>query len=147
MKFVKFIAMVAVLLTVTSCGSLTKSRSYSFNDVRLEMGMSDLQYLGEEEISVEYTSYLWCIKSFEKVNGEIYNPSNRKELTMPRSCNFRNRNLDKAAYKLVEKFPEAVYFQIVFETKNADRLFLGSVNKETARVRAYKLRNNPGCCR
>lgn len=141
MKILKFIAVFAVLLTATSCGSISKSRSYSFNDVRLEMGMNDLQYLGEEEISIEYTSYLWAIKSIEKVNGEKYNPVNKKELTMPRSCNFRNHNLDKAAYKLVEKFPEAVYFQIVFETKNVDRLFLGSVHKESAKVKAYKLKH------
>lgn len=127
------------MFTVTSCGSISKSRSYSFDDVRLEMNMNDLQYLGEQEISIEYTSYLGIIKSVEKVNGETYNPVNKKVLTMPRSCNFRNRNLDKAAYKLVETFPNAVYFQIVFETKHIDRLFLGSVHKECAKVKAYKL--------
>ncbi len=140
MKLLKYIAAVAVLLTATSCGTVSKSRSYSFNEVRLEMGMQDFQYLGEQEISVEYTQYLGFIKTFQKVNGETYDPVNKKELTMPRSCNFRNRNLDKAAYKLVEKFPEAVYFQIVFETKNVDKLFLGSVHKETAKVKAYKLK-------
>ncbi len=140
MKLLKYIAAVAVLLTATSCGTVSKSRSYSFDEVRLEMGMQDLQYLGEQEISVEYTQYLGFIKTFQKVNGETYDPVNKKELTMPRSCNFRNRNLDKAAYKLVEKFPEAVYFQIVFETKNVDKLFLGSVHKETAKVKAYKLK-------
>lgn len=139
MKIAKLIAAVAVLFTVTSCGSISKSRSYSFDDVRLEMNMNDLQYLGEQEISIEYTSYLGIIKSVEKVNGETYNPVNKKVLTMPRSCNFRNRNLDKAAYKLVETFPGAVYFQIVFETKHVDRLFLGSVHKECAKVKAYKL--------
>ncbi len=102
--------------------------------------MNDLQYMGEQEISIEYTSYLGLFKSIEKVNGEAYDPVNRKELTMPRSCNFRNKNLDKAAYKLMETFPDAVYFQIVMETKNVDKLFLGSVNKETARVKAYKLK-------
>ncbi len=140
MKLLKYIASVAVLLTATSCGTVSKSRSYSFDEVRLEMGMQDLQYLGEQEISVEYTQYLGFIKTFQKVNGKTYDPVNKKELTMPRSCNFRNRNLDKAAYKLVEKFPEAVYFQIVFETKNVDKLFLGSVHKETAKVKAYKLK-------
>lgn len=140
MKLLKFIAAVAVLLTATSCGTTSRSRSYSFDEVRLEMGMNDLQYLGEQEISVEYTSYIGFIKTFEKINGETYDPVNKKELTMPRSCNFRNRNLDKAAYKLVETFPEAVYFQIVFETKTVDKLFLGSVHKETAKVKAYKLK-------
>lgn len=141
MKIAKILAFVLLLATMTSCGSISKNRSYSFDEVRLELGMNDLQYMGEQEISIEYTSYLGLFKSIEKVNGEVYDPVNRKELTMPRSCNFRNRNLDKAAYKLRETFPDAVYFQIVMETKDVDKLFLGSVNKETARVKAYKLKD------
>ncbi len=140
MKIAKVLAFAILLVAVTSCGSISKNRSYSFDEVRLELGMNDLQYMGEQEISIEYTSYLGLFKSIEKVNGEAYDPVNRKELTMPRSCNFRNKNLDKAAYKLMETFPDAVYFQIVMETKNVDKLFLGSVNKETARVKAYKLK-------
>ncbi len=140
MKIAKVLAFAILLVAATSCGSISKNRSYSFDEVRLELGMNDLQYMGEQEISIEYTSYLGLFKSIEKVNGEAYDPVNRKELTMPRSCNFRNKNLDKAAYKLMETFPDAVYFQIVMETKNVDKLFLGSVNKETARVKAYKLK-------
>lgn len=141
MKIVKVLAFVLLLVAATSCGSISKNRSYSFDEVRLELGMNDLEYIGEQEISIEYTSYLGLFKSIEKVNGEVYSPVNRKELTMPRSCNFRNRNLDKAAYKLRETFPDAVYFQIVMETKDVDKLFLGSVNKETAKVKAYKLKD------
>lgn len=140
MKIFKFIALCAIALVATSCGSISKNKSYSFDQVRLEMGMNDLVYLGEAEISVEYTSYLGLFKSVEKVNGEVYNPTHKKELCMPKSCHFRNSNLDMAAYKLVEQFPEAVYFQIVFETKNKDKLFLGSVNTETAKVKAYRLK-------
>lgn len=132
--------MLAILILATSCGSISKDRSYSFNNVRLEMGMNDLQYLGEREISVEYTSYLWIFKSVDKVNGQKYDPTNKKELTIPRS-GFSNCNLKKAAYKLSEDFPEADYFQIVFETKQVDKLFLGSVHKHSARVKAYKLKN------
>lgn len=141
MKIAKLIAMVAVLVIATSCGTLTKSRSLAFDEVRLELGMNNLQYLGDEEISVEYTSYLGLFKSFQKVNGVVYDPVNKKELTIPRSCNFRNGILDKAAYKLVETYPDAVFFQVVFETKTSEKLFLGSENKITAKVKAYKLKN------
>lgn len=134
------IAVCAIALIVASCGSVSKNKSYSFDQVRLEMGMDDLEYLGDTEISVEYTSYLGLFKSVEKVNGETYNPTHKKMLAMPESCRFRNKNLDIAAYKLVQTYPDAIYFQIVFETKDVDKLFLGSVNKEIAKVRAYKLK-------
>lgn len=141
MKHLKYIAVCLVALLATSCGSLTKSRSYAFDQVRLEMGMNDLEYLGESEISVEYTSYLFgAIKSIEKVNGEVYNPTHKTKLVMPKSCHFSTGMLDVAAYKLVEQYPNAVYYQIVFETKNVDKLFLGSVNKVSAKVKAYKLK-------
>ncbi|MDO5333034.1 MAG: hypothetical protein Q4F93_03345 [bacterium] len=140
MKIFKVISICIIALIFTSCGSVSHNRSYSFDQVRLEMGMDDLEYVGDSEISVEYTSYLGLFKSVEKVNGEMYNPTHKKNLVMPKSCKFRNRNLDIAAYKLVETYPEAVYFQIVFETKNVEKLFLGSVNKEVAKVRAYKLK-------
>lgn len=140
MKITKIIAICAVLLLATSCGSISKYRSYSFSDVRLEMGMNDLQYLGEQEISVEYTNYLGIYNSIETINGVTYDPTNKQELTIPHS-GFRNQILKKASYKLVEKFPEADYFQIVFENRHKDKLFLGSTNKVRARVKAYKLKN------
>ena len=140
MKILKFIAMCAIALIVTSCGSVSKNKSYTFDQVRLEMGMNDLEYLGEADISVEYTSYLGLFKSIEKVNGEVYNPTHKKQLSVNKGFIFRNKKLDIAAYKLVEQYPQADYFQLVFETKDVDKLFLGSVNKEYARVKAYKLK-------
>ena len=63
MKILKFIAVCAIALIVTSCGSVSKNKSYTFDQVRLEMGMNDLEYLGESDISVEYTSYIGLFKS------------------------------------------------------------------------------------
>lgn len=143
MKIFKLIAICAITLIAASCGSITKNQSYSFDEVRLEMNMNDLVYLGEAEISVEYSSYLGGLfKSIEKVNGEAYNSVHKKEVRLPnQGRKFMNKNLDKAAYKLVEKYPDAVYFQVVFETSQKDKLFLGSINKEYAKVRAYKLKH------
>lgn len=143
MKVFKLIAICAITLIAASCGSITKNQSYSFDEVRLNMNMNDLVYLGEAEISVEYSSYLGGLfKSIEKVNGESYNPVHEKKVRIPNhGRKFMNKNLDKAAYKLVEKYPDAVYFQVVFETSHKDKLFLGSVNKEYAKVRAYKLKH------
>ncbi len=141
MKIFKLIAVCAIAIFATSCGSINKNQGYSFNQVRLEMSMNDLVYLGESEISVEYSSYLGLFKSIEKVNGEVYNPVHQSKLVLPKECKFMNKNLEVAAYKLVEQFPDAVYFQIVFETSTKDKLFLGSVNKETAKVKAYKIKH------
>lgn len=140
MKILKLIAICTLVLFVTSCGSVSKNNSYSFDQVRLEMNMNDLTYLGEAEISVEYSSYFGLFKSIEKVNGEVYNPVHEKKLSISTGL-FKDNSLNIAAYKLVETYPTAVYFQVVFETSEKEKLFLGSVNKKTAKVRAYKLKN------
>lgn len=140
MKLLKYIAICAIALIATSCGSVSKNVSYSYDTVRLEMSMSDLEYLGETEISVEYTSYLGIFTSIEKVNGEVYDPTHKRLLKLPSDGKIKSGKLQLAAYKLVELYPDAVYFQVVFETKDKDKLFLGSTNKERAKVRAYNIK-------
>lgn len=137
MKLYKLLAICAIALFATSCGTITKTQPYSFDQVRLEMNMNDLAYLGEDEVSVEYSTYLFgLIKKTEKVNGEIYNSVFQKKMNIP----GLSGDLKLASYKLHEKFPEAVYFQVVLETHSKDKLFLGSLNKKTAKIRAYKLK-------
>jgi hypothetical protein len=105
------------------------------------MGMDDLNYLGESEISVEYDTYLGFITKIRKVNGEYYNPSNTRKLNIPtQGLSLSGVGMDLAAYKVLEDYPQATYFQVVFERTETERLFLGSVKKTTAKVRAYNLR-------
>ena len=69
MKIFKLFAICAIALIATSCGSVNKSKSYSFDSVRLEVNMNDLVCLGEADISVEYSTYLWgAFSNIEKVN-------------------------------------------------------------------------------
>ena len=141
MKAFKLLALGILALIVTSCGTTTKVTPYSFNQVRLEMGMNDLEYLGEAEVSVEYSTYLGIFSSIEKVNGEKYDPAHKKRLKLPGDNLFHSSKLSLAAYKLVELYPNAVYFQVVYESQDVDKLFLGSTKKVYAKVRAYNIKN------
>lgn len=141
MKLHNIIYLIAIALCTTSCGMLTKDKGFSVGKVSLEMSMNDLKCVGETEISVEYHTYLGLIKQIDKVNGETYLPGNKKMLSIPQpGLNFEDKGMKLAAYKLVEQYPDAVYFQILYESQVSDRLFLGSTNKKTAKVRAYKLK-------
>lgn len=143
MKVIKLLVICTIALFATSCGSISKSSSYSFDSVRLEMNMDDLTYLGEADISVEYTSYLWGLFSdIESVNGNLYDSAHQKKLYIPNgNALFRDEKLSHAAYKLIEQFPAAVYYQVVFETSAEEKLFLGKLCKKTAKVKAYKFKN------
>ena len=97
--------------------------------------------LGESEISVEYDTYLGFITKIRKVNGELYDPLNTRKLTIPtQGLALSSEGMDLAAYKVLEDYPQATFFQVVFERTEKERLFLGSVRKTTAKVRAYSFK-------
>ena len=103
--------------------------------------MSDLQYLGESQISCEYNTYLGFIRSISKVNGQDYVPGNDVRLSVKKGLlKFRTKGMNLAAQKLLEDYPEATYFQIVMDTKETDVMFLGSTTLRKAKVRAYKFK-------
>lgn len=140
-KFNYFLIMVGILF-MTSCGSVTKSSVFRPDDVRLNIGMDDLEYLGETEISVSYSVYLGFISVTDKVNGEDYSYMEKKiaRFDGPSGGVIRGK-LKKAAYKAVEEFPDATYFLTVYSKAEINRLFLGREVTKVAKFRAYKLKN------
>ena len=81
------------------------------------------------------------ISKIQKVNGEAYNPLYTRKLNIPtQNLALTGKGLDLAAYKVLEDYPEATYFQVIFKSSEKERLFLGSTKKTTAKVRAYSLK-------
>lgn len=141
MKWNKILGGLLCALCMVSCGTVQTNKPFTVGDIRLEMSMDDLNYLGESEISVEYDTYLGFITRIQKVNGEEYNPLYTRKLNIPtQGLALSSEGMDLAAYKVLEDFPQAVYFQVVFERTETQKLFLGSVKKTTAKVRAYSLK-------
>ena len=134
MKWTKLFGGLLCVLCMVSCGTVQRNTPFSVLNtrLRLDMTMNDLNYLGESEISVEYNTYLGFISKIQKVNGEAYNPFHTRKLSIP------TQNL--AAYKVLEDYPEATYFQVIFKRSEKERLFLGSTKKTTAKVRAYSFK-------
>lgn len=135
MRFFKYIMILAAFV-LSSCGTQTVMKSYRTDDTRLEIRMSDLQYLGEVEVEISYRTYLGFIKCIDTVNGEDYDSTNKKIADI----GGVRGNLKKACYKVVEKYPEARYYQVVRRSKTSDRMFLGSHVTETALIRAYTIK-------
>ena len=140
----KYLAIVLAAVAVSSC-SVTHNRTFAPNySVRLDVSPSDVEYLGETEISIEYQTYLGFIRVFESINGEPYDGTRRfshlggTQFDKKALC---TRSLDRAAYKVVEKWPDATYYMIAHQTVERHRMFLSSDVKVTATVRAYKVIN------
>ena len=139
---VLYISLILAMFTLSGCGTLTKSKMFAPNQVQLNLGMDDLEYLGEAKIDVTYRTYLGFIKVIDTVNNEAYDRTNEKEVALYSQIGTYplSADVNKAAYKLIEQFPDATYFQPVSLTKVKDRLFLGSINKVEAVVKAYKFK-------
>lgn len=144
MKSIKAILLVAILAVMASCGTATRMGTYRPGSTQLNLMMSDLQFLGETEVEVTYDTYLGAIQKLRTVNGHPYDAlqSTTSDIN---AGNILNGKLRHATPLVVSKYPEACYFQVVRRTKTVDRLFLGTEVKETALVRAYKIKDDIKC--
>ena len=140
MKVIKFLTMAVIAVCLASCGTYTKGNPYSVN-TEMRISMNDLVFLGEGEISCEYETYLGFIKQLTKVNGKEYIPGTHTKLNVPGLGGIlKSKGLTTAAYDLVKKYPSGEYFQVVYEQKSSDKLFLGTSVKSTAKIRVYKFK-------
>ena len=126
---------------MAACGTTKSSSPYTVGS-KLEIRMSDLQYLGESKISCEYDTYLGFIRHIVSINDEEYVPGNDVKLNLPAGLlNFNSKAMRLAANKVVREHPDATYFIVVMDTKDTDVAFLGSSTRRTATIRAYKFKN------
>ena len=143
MKNLKYLFMVGVAaLLFTSCGTTTNTRSFSPQNTQLIYQNDDLEFLGETEVSVTYSTWLGVFYQIHTINGAEYDSSNKKitNLTNGVILPFMGSKLSKATHKVFEQFPAARYFQTVRVTSEKEKLFLGNEITQKALIRAYKIR-------
>lgn len=138
MKYFNLLIIAIATFVLQSCGTSKVIDAFHPYESHHYSQMSELICLGEVEVDVEYSSYLWgLITNVEKVNGKDYDSQNTKSLAVSKSFLKSDRHMDKAYAKAYEKYPSAVYYQVVRSTKESQNLFLGSQVKRTATVRCY----------
>ena len=150
MKNLKYLFMVGVAaLLFTSCGTTTSTRSFSPQITQLIYSNDDLEFVGETEVTVNYSTWLFGIfYQIHTVNGEAYDSSNKKitQLSNGIYLPVLGNKLAKATYKVIDQYPEARYFQIVRQTSEKEKLFLGNEYTKKALIRAYKIRKGHQHC-
>ena len=140
MKYCKYLSVALLMLTLVGCGTSTNKRLYTADYTHFHILMNDLQFIGETEISITYSTYLGFISDIQTVNGEVYNSTKKKTVRLDDRNIGSLGKLDKAAYKVREQFPEARYYQVVSKQRVREKLFLGSNVTEKAVIRAYKFK-------
>lgn len=142
MKTFQYMLCALAVVFCTAC-SVTRNRAYTPTSAQLNIQMDDLEYLGQTRISIDYRTYLGFIQKIDRINGEPYDGMetrltqiNGGYLSAPKLYS----RLDRAAFKVMEEFPQANYFVVVSQEKHKTRLFLGSEVTVQATVKAYSLK-------
>ena len=137
MKIYKLLILsVALMLSLSSC-SVVRQSTYSPRAVEHNLCMADFDYLGQTEISVEYRKYLGVFRTIDAINGETYDGKSYSYTMLKGTSSLV---LGRAAYKVLDEYPEADYLIVSRQNKSVERLLLGSEVKTSAKVKAYKLK-------
>jgi len=137
--------LVVLSLVLSSCavtnshnfGDSLRSRSY------VELNLDDIQYLGETEISYEYSRYLFVGTRVISINGELPNNSEKHYVELPTSVlgniwSIFEPNMKRALYKAYLEYPNADYIEITTTNVKTHKMFLGRKIRKSANVKAYK---------
>ena len=143
----KYIALsVAVIAAMVFTGCATSNHqsmhsSFQPDQVRLNIGVQDMECIGETEISISEDIYFGLFKSTREVNGQKYDSWNKKTTSLyGATWGHKAIGLNKATSKVVEMFPDADLYQVVRESSKVERMFGMRAVTRTALVKAYKLK-------
>lgn len=145
MKGFKYFAVALVLMSAVSCGVVNRS-AYKPSTSQLNIMMSDLEYLGQTEISITYDTYLGIFSRIRKINGADFDPGVVQRANLLGSqdaiiLDRLGRKLKRASYLVFEKFPDADYFIVSRQVSRKTVLILGKEVESTATVKAYRFKN------
>ena len=146
-----FITLITLTFILTSCAvrhhhvygpDTMRSRSF------IELGLNDIEYLGETEISYEYSRYLFVGKRLIGINGEQPDNSEKHYVRLPFTpwqqfgslFDFTSKFMSRALYKVFTDYPDADYIEVTSTNIETHSMFLGRKVKETSIVKAYKYR-------
>ncbi len=145
MNRLKYIIVALALLVVGAGCTVTRNTTFSPEMTSLELHLSDMEYIGETEISIEYRTYLGFIRAIDSINGIPYDGKEIKRAELRGRCLgglFVSDGVlvKRASYKVYEDYPDATNFMVVREQRHKVGLFLGAEITSKALVRAYRLK-------
>ena len=127
MRTPKFLLCGLLALCCAAC-SVTRTRTYAPASTKLDLQMSDLNYIGQTEISVDFRTYLGFIRVTDALNGTPYD--GREQL-------IARVGGDGTHPQLRGKLRRAA---VVKQIRHKNRLFLGAEITDKAVVKAYSFK-------
>lgn len=137
MRYLKYLMFVVMVGALQACGTYQLDKTYNPSESQLKK-LDHMQQVGETTVEVDYRTYLYFIRTIDKVNGVAYDRTNKRHAVLKGLRGVRRPLYHKVLGKVLDENPGATYFRVVREERVTDRLFLGSISKLKLTVRAYK---------
>lgn len=137
MRYLKYLMFVVMVGALQACGTYQLDKTYNPSESQLKK-LDHMQQVGETTVEVDYRTYLYFIRTIDKVNGVAYDRTNKRHAVLKGLRGARRPLYHKVLGKVLAENPGATYFRVVREERVTDRLFLGSISKLKLTVRAYK---------
>jgi hypothetical protein len=136
------IKLITISFILSSCAV---TNSHQLSDLMqkrayVELDISDIIYLGETEVSYEYSKYLFVATRVISINEESPNNSEKHYVNLQTSgfSSLFEPNMKRALYKAYLEFPSADYLEVTVKNTETHKMFLGRKIKKSATVKAYK---------
>lgn len=144
-RFLNYAICALVIGLMSSCGvgqfssNTVRTADFTPGIVKLDLTMNDFEFLGEVKVEVEYRTYFNAINVYETINGEAYNRRISRFVHFAGVKGIRlSLPIQKATYKVIDKYPDADYYVPVFTDKQMEKMFLGCHTKEVVTFKVYK---------
>jgi hypothetical protein len=146
---IRILSVFSLVLLLSSCGvstsKLMRTGTFMPNDVRLNMTIDDFQYLGDAEVTAEYSKYFGFITVFKLINGKEVARRNQSIISLEGNGSFSlplmvNNKLRRALFDVHIKYPTADFLVPVHIITEKQGMFLGSIVKQKVKVKAYKIK-------
>lgn len=141
----KLILYLLPLLLLYSCSnfktvSVKSTTSLTPDIVRLDVTLDDFDYLGKSEISVASRRYFGIISRVDSINNSEYNRHNKKIVKLRGLTDIKLRGpIKKAAFKVLEEYPEANFYIAGNYSKKYQQMFFGKWIWRKMDIYAYKI--------
>jgi hypothetical protein len=118
------------------------SMNFMPDKVEMHVNLDDYEMLGEMEVSINYSRYFGLFKIIKSINEKPYNRRKKRTMEVYGLDGIKIRNdLERALFKVHEKYPSADFIVPVYTVEKKHKMFLGRRVKKILKVKIYKTKS------
>ncbi len=143
-QYIKHLFILALgMISLSSCVNhhVATKTFFKTDEVRLEMSMQDMEYLGTVTVNAEYKTYLGIFTKGLTINDQLYDTRNYTKTHLANvSSSQYSKFITKALYKVTDTYADADYVIPTSHKKDVEHMIGGRIIKESLTLKVYRLK-------